>query len=87
MTERSVNIMANNTGRDQITFEIKEHIGVIETSDNGWSLEANIVQWNGGADKLDIRFWSPDHQRMQRGSTFTKEQAAKLTHILQARFA
>ena len=79
--------MANNTTRDTVTFEIKERIGVIETNNSGWSLEANIVQWNGGADKLDIRYWSPDHQRMQRGSTFTAEQAVKLTQLLQERFA
>ena len=79
--------MANNfNSNDRITFEIKEHIGVIDTNDLGWTLEVNIVQWNNGADKLDLRYWSPDHQRMQRGSTFTKDQTLKLTHLLQARF-
>ena len=74
---------------NDITFEIKEHIGVIDTVDsNGWQLEANIVNWNNSpVDKLDIRQWSPDHTRMSRGSTFTKEQAAKLARLLQARFA
>lgn len=80
--------MANNTGRDQVTFEIKEHIGVIEAGENGWRLEANIVNWNHSpVDKLDLRSWNEDHTRMTKGSTFTAAQAAKLAELLARRFA
>lgn len=74
-------------GGDRITYEIVERIGVIDTNEaNHWRLEANIVRWCEGPEKLDLRFWSADHQRMQRGSTFTKEQAVKLAKLLSDRF-
>lgn len=73
-------------GRDQIMYEIVEHLAVIDRSDNGWRLEANIVNWNNSVDKLDLRQWSEDHSRMTRGSTFTKEQAMKLAKVLSDRF-
>ena len=70
--------MANN----DITFEIKKHLGVVETNENGWRQEVNIVSWNGGKPKVDIRTWSPDHDRMTRGLTLTQEQARKVADIL-----
>ena len=46
--------------RDQITFEIKEHIGVLCVYHTGWKKELNLVSWNGNAPKYDIRDWDPD---------------------------
>ena len=40
-----------------ITFEIKEHLGVIAEFDNGWNKELNIISWNGNTPKYDIRDW------------------------------
>ena len=34
---------------EEITFEIQEHIAVLNTSSNGWTREVNMVAWNGGA--------------------------------------
>ena len=49
----------NNNG--EITFEIVEHIGVIDVMDNReekWTKEVNLVAWNGGKPKIDIRDWN-----------------------------
>ena len=76
----------NNT---EVTFEIMEHIGVLDTYDNreqAWTKEVNIVSWNGGPAKIDIRDWSADHERMSRGITLTEEQAEKLTKSLVERY-
>lgn len=70
--------MANN----DITYEINRHIGVISTERSGWNRELNIVSWNGGEPKFDIRSWSADHTRMTRGITLTYEEAASLTSLL-----
>ena len=60
----------------EITCEIKEHIGVLsENPKTGWKTEANIVSWNGGQDKLDIRAWSPDHDRRHKGITLRLDEA------------
>ena len=39
-------------GREQITFEIKEHIGVLCVYHTGWKKELNLVSWNGNAPEV-----------------------------------
>ena len=70
-----------------ITYEIKRHLGTLgENEKTGWMMEANIVAWNGGSDKLDIRAWSPDHTKMSRGVTLTSDEARALTAALKDLF-
>lgn len=57
------------------SFEIVERIGVLSTNSSGWSKEFNIVAFNGGTPKYDIRDWSPDHKKMGKGVSLTKEEA------------
>ncbi len=66
-----------------ITFEIIESVGVISSSTNGWNREVNIVRWNNGNPKLDIRDWSPDHTKMGKGIALRNEEAALLRSILE----
>ena len=75
MTERENN-------REEITYEIKEHIAVINTSETGWTREVNLVSWNGTNPKIDVREWDPDHQRMSRGITLTEAEAEKFARAI-----
>ena len=50
-----------------IKYEIKEELGEIGTNSSGWTKELNLISWNGGAEKYDIRDWSPDHEKMGKG--------------------
>ena len=75
MTERENN-------REEITFEIKEHIAVINTSETGWTREVNLVSWNGTNPKVDVREWDPDHKRMSRGITLTEAEAEKFARAI-----
>ena len=76
----------NTNGRNEVTFEITRHCGVIEENPKtGWRRELNLVAWNGAAEpKFDVREWSPDHAKMNRGITLTYPQAAKLAELLAA---
>jgi len=65
-----------------IKFEIKETIGILSESTKGWKKELNLVSWNDKAPKYDIREWSPDHAKMGKGITLTKEELDKLRDIL-----
>jgi len=65
-----------------ILFDIHAHIGVLSRNGNGWTKEVNIVSWNGGEPKVDIREWDPHHERMSRGITLRGEEARKLIEIL-----
>jgi len=75
----------NEKERDDITFEIIEHFGVISTYPTGWSKELNLVQWNGGSPKYDIRDWSADHDHMSRGVTLHKDEARRIFELLKER--
>lgn len=79
----------NRNNNNEITFEIMEHIGVLDVIDNReekWTKEVNLVAWNGGKPKIDIRDWNATHERMGRGITLTEEQSMKLTKALVERY-
>ena len=65
-----------------IKYEIKEELGVISESLKGWRKELNLVSWNGGEPKYDIRDWAPGHEKMGKGITLTKEEVQKLYKLL-----
>lgn len=75
-----------------ITFEIKEHIGAIYSTirgrreGDGWLKEVNVVSWNGGLPKIDIRDWNEDHERCSKGITLTKDEAREVMELLQKYF-
>ena len=62
--------------------DIKYEIGVISESLKGWRKELNLVSWNGGEPKYDIRDWAPGHEKMGKGITLTKEEVQKLYKLL-----
>lgn len=66
-----------------IKYEIKEELGEIGTNSSGWTKELNLISWNGGAEKYDIRDWSPDHKKMGKGITLTKEEVLRLKELLE----
>ena len=67
--------------KNEIRFEIMEHIGILEEHQNGWNTELNIVSWNGNPAKYDIRDWSPDRMRMSKGLTFTEQEMKTLVEL------
>ena len=71
--------------REQITFEITEHIGVLYVYHTGWKKELNLVSWNGNAPKYDIRDWDPDHERMSRGITLSEKEMGRVRQMLDER--
>lgn len=69
---------------NEVTFWIVANIGVLSKYPTGWSKEVNIVSWNEGPAKLDIRDWDPAHERMSRGLTLSAEEVKRLTEMLTA---
>lgn len=45
--------------------------------------EVNVISWNGGTPKYDIRDWTPDHSKMGKGVTLSVEEAVHLLKALQ----
>lgn len=65
-----------------IKYEIKEELGTLSENAKGWRKELNLVSWNDAAPKYDIRDWAPEHEKMGKGITLTKEEAAALYELL-----
>lgn len=68
-----------------IKFEVVEEIKILSENSNGWTKELNLVSWNGGKPKYDIRDWSPDKERMAKGITLTEEEMKILVDTMNNR--
>lgn len=67
---------------DDFSYTIEQNLGVIATQKSGWALELNLVSWGGRPAKYDLRPWSPDHEKMGKGLTLTKEELDSLKALL-----
>ena len=67
---------------DDFSFQIIKNLGTLSESKAGWKTELNLVSWGGRPAKYDLRSWSPDHQKMGKGSTFSKEEIEALRTLL-----
>ena len=68
--------------KTEIKYEIIKTIGTLATNKSGWEREANIVKWNDGKAKLDIRDWGPDHEKVGKGISLNAEEVAILKELL-----
>ena len=67
---------------EDFSFEITKSIGTIAEGKGGWNMELNLVSWGGRPAKYDLRSWSPDHEKMGKGLTLTKEELLALKDLL-----
>lgn len=65
-------------------YEIKQTIGQLSVSHNGWQREVNIISWNDAHPKLDVRDWSPDRSKMSRGISLNGEEVKNFIHLMDA---
>jgi hypothetical protein len=66
----------------EIKCEIVKNIGIVSEGKNGWNKELNLIVWNDREAVYDIRTWSPEHEKMGKGITITKEEAKALRNML-----
>lgn len=66
----------------EFKYEITQELGVLSESKSGWTRELNLISWNGGAPKYDIRDWSPEHEKMGKGISLSASEVEKLRAIL-----
>ena len=65
-----------------IKYEIEEELGVVSESNKGWTKELNLVSWNGKEAKYDIRDWAPEHEKIGKGITSSKNELKSLKELL-----
>ncbi len=67
----------------EIKFDVVKEFGVIsENPKNGWSRELNLVSWNDREPKYELRDWSADKSKMNKGFSMTAEEVKTLRDIL-----
>ena len=67
----------------EFKFEIKREIAVLSEKSNGWSKQFNLISWNDGAPKYDIREWAPNREKAGRGITLSAAEAQSLLNALE----
>lgn len=65
-----------------IKYDIVKELGVLSENAKGWRKEVNLISWNGGVPKYDIRDWAPEHEKMGKGTTLSEEEIKKMKEIL-----
>lgn len=66
----------------EIKYAITKSIGALSESNKGWIKELNLVSWNDRDPKYDIRDWSPEHDKMGKGITLTRDEVLELKNLL-----
>ncbi len=66
----------------EIKYEIIKTIGTLSTSAKGWTKELNLISWNEREPKYDLRDWAPEHEKMGKGVTLSKEDLLALKGLL-----
>lgn len=66
----------------EIKYEIIEKVGTVSESQKGWTKELNLISWNNREAKYDLRDWAPEHVKMGKGVTLTKDELKKLRDVL-----
>ena len=61
-----------------IKFDIVDELAVLSESAKGWTKELNMVSWNDRPAKFDLREWDPNHEKMGKGITLSREEAHEL---------
>lgn len=65
-----------------IKYEIKETVGILSENNKGWTKELNLISWNDREPKYDLRDWGPEHEKMGKGVTLSRDELKKLKELL-----
>jgi hypothetical protein len=55
---------------------------VLSRSEKSWAKVLNLISWNDRPPKYDIREWLPEHDKMGKGVTLSKEELKALKQVL-----
>lgn len=64
------------------SYTIIKNFGILSENPKGWKKELNLISWNGRDPKYDIRDWAPDHEKMGKGVTLSREELDNLAAIV-----
>lgn len=62
-------------------YEINKHIATL-SDHNGYTLEVNVISFNGAEPKLDIRRWNRGYDKMLKGVALSEKEVVALKEAL-----
>ena len=65
-----------------IKYDIVKEVGVVSESSTGWTKELNLISWNNREAKYDLRDWAPEHTKMGKGITLSRDELKELKNLL-----
>lgn len=65
-----------------VKYEIVKRVAVIGDKGGGWIREINLVRWNDGGPKVDIRDWNKEFKTMRKGITLNRQEFLTLVKSL-----
>ena len=68
-----------------VSYRINDNLAVLFKSNNGYTKEVNVITWNHGARKIDIRNWSPE-RKCAKGISLSMNEAMKLLAVLEEQY-
>ena len=68
---------------NEFKYEIVESIATLSTERSGWTKELNLVSFNDAPPKYDLRTWDPEHQKMGKGITLSKDEMVSLREAIE----
>lgn len=65
-------------------YEIVKHVATLSKNETGnYSVEVNLISYNGSEPKVDIRKWDKLHDKMLKGVVLTMDEAKTLHEALE----
>ena len=69
---------------EPLKYEIVKNIAVLSTEKrSGWTKELNLISFNDAAPKYDLRSWDPNHVKMGKGITLSKDEMKELKNAIE----
>lgn len=66
----------------EFKYDLHSEVSVLSETDRGISTEVNIISFNEGKRKLDIRKWDKKNDKMLKGIALSKAEALLLYETL-----
>ena len=72
--------------KEEPKYKILRHFRKLTNEEGKWNKELNLISWNDGPPKFDIRPWKEDEngeRQMMKGITLNEVEAENLLALLQ----
>lgn len=66
----------------EFKYDIIKELATLAEPDKGYDTVVNVISWNGGKPKIDIRKWSKDREKMAKGISLSIDECYVLKELL-----